>query len=94
MTSGTIRKNPYTVEEHKAVARKLGLDNLGFILRAPDYAHLKVGKDGRTFLGEGMIKDEVDIEKIDLPEPYDDAYYAEAEEFLKGTEDYPVALIT
>ena len=28
-TSATTRKNPYTVKEHKAIAQKLGLDNLG-----------------------------------------------------------------
>jgi len=93
-SSATMRKNPYTVEEHKAIAKKLALDNLGFILRAPDYANLKVGKDGRTFPADGLIKNEADLEKIDLPDPYDDEYYAEAEEFLKGREDYPVAFIT
>lgn len=93
-SSGTMRKNPYTVDEHKALAKKLGLDNLGFILRAPDYAHLAVGKDGRTFPSEGMIQSESDLKKINLPDPYDDEYYAEAEEFLKGRGDYPVAFIT
>lgn len=93
-SSGTMRKNPYTVEEHKAIASTLGLDNLGFILRAPDYATVKTGKDGRGFPADGVIKTEADLDKINLPDPYDDAYYAEAEEFLAGKEDYPVAFIT
>jgi hypothetical protein len=37
-TSGSLKKNPYTVEEAKALSRRLGMDNIYFIIRAPDAA--------------------------------------------------------
>ena len=38
------------------------------------------GIDGRTFVGHGMIKTEDDLSIINLPDPYDNALYQEAEE--------------
>lgn len=93
-TGGSVRKNPYTPEQAKAVAKFLGHDNIGFILRAHDYAKMKVGKDGRTFPGEGMIKTEADLEMIELPDPYGDEFYKEAEEFAKQKGDYACHLST
>ncbi len=93
-TGGSARKNPYTVEEAKALASFLGHDNIGFILRARDYAKMAIGKDGRTFLGDGLIKSDADLSMIDLPDPYDDALYTEAEEFVKHKGDYACAFIT
>jgi hypothetical protein len=66
--SGSLSTNPYTVEESKALASFLGCDNIGYILRASTYAHLGAGKDGRSFLGEGMSKTEADLETIQLPQ--------------------------
>ncbi len=87
-------ENPYTVEEAKMISRHLGLDNVNYILRAPTYAHMHTGQDGRTFVGGGMIKTEADLAMIDLPDPYDDALYRGAEEFVAGKEDFAACWVT
>jgi len=78
----------YTVEERKALADFLHMDNITYVIRAPVYAQKVAGQDGRLFYGEGLIKTEADLEKIKLPDPHDDALYAEAEEFIKNKGDY------
>jgi uroporphyrinogen decarboxylase len=93
-TSGSLLKHPYTVDQAKALSRKLGIDNLYFILRAPDYSILGTGKDGRTFPVDGRIKTEEDFELIRLPDPTKDELYADAETFLKGKEDFACCLLT
>jgi len=93
-TGGTIKKNPYTAEEAKAVAEFLGHDNIGFVLRAPDYAKTGIGTDGRTFPHGGKIKTEADLEMIQLPDPTKDEFYKEAEEFAKQKADYACHLST
>jgi uroporphyrinogen-III decarboxylase len=93
-TGGSVRSNPYTVDQAKAVAAKLGHDNIGFILRAQDYAKMAVGKDGRTFPADGMIKTEADLDMIDLPDPTRDEFYKDAEEFVKNKGDYACHLST
>jgi uroporphyrinogen decarboxylase len=92
--SASLSTNPYTVEESKALASFLGCDNIGYILRAPTYAHLGAGKDGRSFLGEGMIKTEADLETIQLPDPRKDDFYRDAEHFSKNKGDFALALVT
>jgi hypothetical protein len=84
---GSLAKNPYTVEESKALAAFLGFDCIWYLLRAPTFAHQRVGQEGRGFMGEGMIKSEADLEKIKLPDPTQDEIYREAEYFpgIKGT---------
>lgn len=94
VASASEKKNPYTAEEAKRIASFLGVDNITFILRAPFFAQMNEGKDGRTFSGEGMIKTEEDLSLVKLPDPYNDALYAEAEEFLKHKDDYAVAFVT
>ena len=93
-TGGSTRKNLYTVEEAKAISRKLGIDNIGFIMRAPDVAIFGAGKDGRTFPIDGRIKTEADLELLQLPDPTKDEFYADAELFLKGREDFACCLAT
>lgn len=93
-TGGSVRKNPYTAEQAKAVASFLGHDNIGFILRAQDYAKMQVGKDGRTFVGAGMIKTEADLEMIALPDATKDEFYKEAEAFVKQKGDFACHLST
>jgi len=93
-TAGTARKNPYTADQAKAVAARLGHDNIGFILRAPHYAEAIFGKDGRTFVGPGRIKTEADLAMIDLPDPTRDEFYRDAEEFLRRRGDYACHLST
>jgi hypothetical protein len=92
--SSSRRENPYTVKEAIAVSKFIGLDNICFLLRAPTYAHTHVGIDGRTFVGEGMIRTEKDFSMIDLPDPYDDALYRDAEEFIENRGDYATCFVT
>jgi len=92
--SASLVRNTYTVEESKELAAFLGMDNIAYILRAPAYAHMGKGAEGRGFFGEGMVKAEADLSVLDLPDPYDDALYAEAEEFVKNKGDYALTFVT
>ena len=87
-------RNPYTLEESRAIAARLGMDSISYILRAPTYAQTQTGVDGRSFQGDGMIKTEADLEMVKLPNPYDDELYAEAQEFVQGKGDYALAFVT
>lgn len=89
-----LEMNLYSVEEAKRIASFLHLDNISYVLRAPVYAHHRIGTDGRSFYGEGMIKNEADLAIIQLPDPYDDALYAEAEAFARQKEDFSAWFIT
>ncbi|MCC7352308.1 MAG: hypothetical protein IT330_01020 [Anaerolineae bacterium] len=89
-----IEANDYRVEEAKAIASRLHLDNISYVLRAPVYAEKHPGKDGRLFYGAGMIKTMADLVTVRLPDPYDDALYAEAAEFVKNKGDYALWFIT
>jgi len=86
--------NQYTLEEARALAERLHLDNLSYVLRAPVYAHKVPGMDGRLFYGEGMIKTEADIDRLVLPDPHDDALYAGARAFVEGKGDYACFFVT
>jgi uroporphyrinogen decarboxylase len=92
--SSSRTENPYTVAESKAISACLGLDNISYLLRAPTYANMHTGIDGRTFVGSGMIKTEADLSMIDLPDPYDDALYREAEEYIAERGDYAACFVT
>jgi hypothetical protein len=85
---------PYTVEESKAIAERLSLDNITFTLRAPVYAERLPGKQGRLFYGKGQIKSEKDLARIRLPDPRDPAFYREAENFAKNKDGYSAWLVT
>ena len=89
-----IEANDFNVEEAKALAEFLHCDNICCVLRAPVYAHKVPGKDGRLFYGEGMIHTVADLAKIQLPDPYDDATYAEAETWVRNKGDYALCLVT
>ena len=52
---------PYTVEEAKAVASFLKIDNISYIMRAPVYCEKGLGKDGRAFYGRGLLKTKADL---------------------------------
>lgn len=91
---GSLVKNPYTVEESKALASFLGCDCIWYLLRAPTFAHLGMGQEGREFMGEGMIRTEADLEKIKLPDPSRDEFYREAEHFAKNKGDYALVFVT
>jgi len=86
--------NPYTIEESKAIAARLGLDSLSYILRAPTYARMGEGVEGRGFPSEGLIKTEADLEMIKLPDPSKDELYADAANFVRNKGDYAAAFVT
>jgi uroporphyrinogen decarboxylase len=89
-----IEANDFDVEEARALAAFLHCDNICCVLRAPVYAHKVPGLDGRLFYGEGMIQTEADLARVQLPDPYDDATYAEAETWVRNSGDYALCLVT
>ena len=92
--AASLESNAYTVDEAKALAAELRMDNISYVLRAPVYAQRVPGKDGRLFYGDGLIRSEDDLSLLDLPDPYDDALYAGAEEFVQQKGDYAAFFVT
>jgi len=92
--AANLEKNTYTVEEAKAIAEKLHMDNICYVLRAPVFANKEPGIDGRLFYGEGQLQTADDLTKMKLPDPADDSLYADAEEFLKGKGAYSTWFVT
>lgn len=72
----------------KEISRILGRDNICYNLRPPILAHRNLGGDNILFYGDGMIRSEEDLEKLQLPDPYDDRMYAPAKEFLRQSEGF------
>lgn len=93
-SAGTMRKNPYTIEEAKGIAQRLGHDGIGFVLRAPEFASYEKGTGGRLFPADGLIRSQADLALIELPDPTDDALYSEAEQFAANKGDYACGFIT
>lgn len=92
--TGIMEANAYTVDEAKALAAFLRLDNIPYVLRAPVYAERHAGKDGRSFYGEGQIKTRDDLARLQLPDPQDDRLYAEAAAFARQKADYSAWFVT
>jgi hypothetical protein len=92
--AANLESNTYTVDEAKAIASFLKMDNILYVLRAPVYAHKVPGKDGRLFYGEGLIRTEADLPLLQLPNPYDDTLYTEAEAFARQKGDYAACFVT
>jgi len=90
----SLEANPYSADQAKAIARRIGSDNICFVLRAPVYAHKLAGKDGRLFYGDGMIRSEADLDLLELPDPTDDALYADAEQFAANKGEYAAWFVT
>ena len=91
---GMMEVNLYSVEEYKAVASFLGLDNIIYVLRPPVYAHRHEGQDGRMFYGAGMIRTEDDLALLEAPDPYDDALYDEARRFVDNKGEFSAWFVT
>ncbi len=89
-----LEANAFTVEEAKALAAALHLDNITYVLRAPVYAKKEAGRDGRLFYGDGLIQSPDDLARLVLPDPHDDSLYAGAEAFLKERGDYSTWFVT
>jgi uroporphyrinogen decarboxylase len=92
--AANLEANQFTVEEVKAIAYKLGMDNISYVLRAPVYAEKHPGMDGRLFYGNGMIKTREDLGMLQLPDPHNDALYEEAEEFARNKQAYSAWFVT
>jgi uroporphyrinogen decarboxylase len=93
-SAACLEHNLFSVEESKAIARRLHLDNISYTLRAPVYAHRREGADGRPFYASGMIGGEEDLGLLRLPDPHDDALYADAAEFARQKDDYAACFVT
>jgi uroporphyrinogen decarboxylase len=89
-----IEANIYSPQEARLLAEHLGLDNLFFVIRAPIWAEKISGKEGRLFYGQGMIQSEKDLPVMQFPDPDEDAFYAEAQAFLRDKGDYAAFLVT
>ena len=63
-------------------------------MRAPVYAHKEAGQDGRLFYGDGLIRTEADLDRLQLPDPTDDALYAGAAAFLEQKGEYSAWFVT
>lgn len=93
-SAACLEHNLFTIEESKAIARVLHLDNVSYTLRAPVYAHRREGADGRPFYGAGMIRSRDELHRLRLPDPEDDALYADAAEFVQQKGDYAACFVT
>jgi uroporphyrinogen decarboxylase len=89
-----LEVNQYSVEEAKAAASFLKLDNISYVLRAPVYTEKVPGLDARLFYGKGLIKNKDDLSMIQLPDPYDEALYAGAQEFVENKGDFACFFVT
>ncbi|MFI5260007.1 MAG: uroporphyrinogen decarboxylase family protein [Candidatus Limnocylindrales bacterium] len=83
-----LEGNEYTVEEAKAVARRLKLDNITFLLRAPVFAEKHPGQDGILYYGAGLIRTVADLDRVRLPDPLDDRLYESAEAFAAQKDEF------
>ncbi|HUT35874.1 MAG TPA: uroporphyrinogen decarboxylase family protein [Planctomycetota bacterium] len=84
----------WTADEAKSLAARLGMDNILYVLRPPIYAQTGEGEGGRQFLGHGMIQTEADLRLIELPDPCDEALWAQARAFAQGKGDYAAFFVT
>lgn len=89
-----LDKPAYTIQTAKDLARTLRLDNIAYNLRAPTFARMEQGQDGRLFYGRGLIKSEADLALLQFPDPHDDALYAEAERFAREKDDFSAWFVT
>jgi hypothetical protein len=92
--AANLEANTFTPEESKALAARLKMDNINYVLRAPVYAQKSPGQDGRLFYGEGLIRTEADLALLQLPDPHEDSLYGPAEEFAKQKAGYAAWFIT
>ncbi len=92
--AASLESQPYTAEEAKALSTFLGLDNIYYVLRAPVLAQKIPGQDGRLFYGEGLLHTEADLHLLQLPDPHDDALYADAAAFAREKGDFSAWFVT
>lgn len=80
--------NARTAKEEIEVSERLGRDNIVINFRPPVFAETAPGVRGREFYGEGWIKTERDLDRMQFPDPCADETYAEVAEFARGKGDY------
>ena len=86
--AANLETMPYTVQEARALAAHLKLDNLTYVLRAPVYAEKVPGMDGRLFYGNGLLTSRAALPLLQLPDPHDESLYAGIPPFLAERGDY------
>ncbi len=89
-----LEANTFSAAEAVALADRLALDNLTYVLRAPVYVDKVAGSDGRLFYGEGQLQTWQDLDRIDLPDPTQDALYEEAATFVDAKGDRALWLVS
>jgi len=89
-----LEANTFTAEEAVALADRLELDNLTYVLRAPVYVDKVPGRDGRLFYGRGQLQTWQDLDRMALPDPTQDSMYEEAATFVEAKGDRDLWLVT
>ncbi len=89
-----FEENEFSLDEAKAVAERLGMDNITYVLRAPVYADKEYGQEGTLFYGRGQIATQADLAMVRLPDPTDPALYTEAAAFAAGKGPFSAWFIT
>ena len=89
-----LEENVFSVSDATAIADRLRMDNLSYVLRAPVYAEKHEGKDGRLFYGRGLIEGPSDLSKVELPDPDDDALFEGAASFAEAKGDRAACFVT
>ena len=92
--AANLETMPYTVQEARALAAHLELDNLTYVLRAPVYAEKVPGMDGRLFYGNGLLTSRAALPILQLPDPHDETLYAGIPPFLAERGDYSTWFVT
>jgi len=91
---GDEGESGFSAVQAKAVARRLHLDNILFVVRPPVFAQTGLGKDGRRFYGDGQIKSKSDLALLQLPDPTDPALLAAARAFADAKGNYAACFVT
>ena len=86
--------NAFSAMEANALAERLHLDSIFYVLRPPEYAETGMGEDGQVFYAKGLIQTPADLDKVVFPDPFDDATYAEAAAFAESKGDRAAILVT
>ncbi len=71
------------------ICRTFGRANINFNFRPPTFVKKPpANREGREWYGDGLIKSRDDLKLMEFPDPYNDALYEPAAEFLKHKGEY------
>lgn len=73
------------------VLEVIALDNLNFSIAPPRFVKTR-NYEGMDIIEDGLIKTEADLEKIILPDPESEEFYAPAKKFIERFRDKGIAL--